>query len=102
MPFTRQRSRIAANGRAPLRLSTAQRDLFLDNRAVPRSLAYALKRAPVRDGKLGVRVTSRELDSLILVAARTSSPDKRVQRELDSLLGYLEKVEYRFESKDAA
>jgi hypothetical protein len=96
MPFSRQRSRIAANGRVSIRLNTFQRDLFLDNRDVPASLAYTLKNAPVRDGKLSVRVNSRELDALILAAARISSPDKRLTRELDTLLRYLERLEDRF------
>jgi hypothetical protein len=100
MPFSRQRRRIAANGRVALRLNTFQRDLFLNNRAVALDLAHALKRAPVRSGKLGVRVSNWELDTLILAAARISSPDRRVQRELDMLVRYLERMEDRFEPRD--
>lgn len=100
MPYLRQRRRIPANGRVAVKLTPAQRDLFIGPREVPASLAVALKRAPVREGKLSVRVSSAELDALIATAARISSPDKLVQRHLDVLLGYLESLEDRFELPD--
>ena len=96
MPFHRQRPRIAPNGRVSIRLSTHQRDLFLGNRDVPASLAYALKNAPVRDGKLGLRVTRHELDTLILAAAKITPRNKDHERELNTFLTYLEKHEDRF------
>jgi hypothetical protein len=82
-----------------LALTSFQRDLFLNNRDVAPDLAHALKRAPVRSGKLGVRVSSRELDTLILATAQICSPDRRVQRELDMLVRYLERMEDSFEPR---
>jgi hypothetical protein len=101
MPHPRQRPRIAANGRTTIRLSTWQRDLFLGNRDVPAALAFALKHAPVRDGKLGARVSRQELDALILAAAKVTPPNKARERELNALLGYLEDIEDRFEDPEA-
>jgi hypothetical protein len=83
-----------------VRLVTWQRDLFLDDAVVSRSLIAALKRAPVRDGKLGVRVSRSELDVLIDVAARQKPETKARERELDALLGYLEGIEDRFEEEE--
>lgn len=100
MPYLRQRRRIPANGRVAVKMTPAQRDLFIGPPEIPASLTFALKRAPVRDGKLSVRVTSSELDALIVTAARISSPDKLLQRRLDTLLGYLESLEDRFELPD--
>lgn len=97
MPHSRQLPRIAAQGRVTLRLVTWQRDLFLADPAFSRSLAAALKRAPVRDGKLGVRVNRAELDALIQAAARHTPENKLRERELSALLNYLEGVEDRFE-----
>jgi hypothetical protein len=83
-----------------LRLVTWQRDLFLADPAISRSLAAALKRAPVRDAKLGVRVNRDELDALILAAARHQPEGKEREREVNALLAYLEGIEDRFVEDD--
>lgn len=97
MPHSRLRPRIAATGRVVLRLSTRQRDLFLGNREVPAELAFALKNAAVREGKLGLRVTRRELDRLIAAAVKITPRDKQHERELNAFLDYLDRLEDRFE-----
>jgi uncharacterized protein (DUF1778 family) len=97
MLFSRRRPRIAATGRVSVRLTTSQRDLFLGGRAVPPALAFALKHAPVRDGKLSLRVTRDELDRLIAAAAQVTPANKADARVLDIFLSYLESLEDRFE-----
>jgi uncharacterized protein (DUF1778 family) len=97
MPYSRQRPRIAATGRVSVRLNTRQRDLFLDRRDVPAALAFALKNAAVRDGKLSLRVTRDELDRLIAAAASVTPENKSETRELNAFLSYLENLEDRFE-----
>jgi hypothetical protein len=67
---------------------------------VPATLAFALKRAPVRDGKLSVRVSRIELDALIAAAAKITPESKARVRELNALLGYLEEIEDRFEEPE--
>lgn len=97
MPYSRQRPRIASTGRVAVRLSTRQRDLFLGNRAVPPALAFALKNAPVREGKLHLRVTRSELDRLSAVVAALVPADAAERRALDTFLDYLDAVGDRFE-----
>lgn len=100
MPYSRQRSRIAPTGRVTIRLTPAQRDFFLEAGATPKDLGHALHRATVREGKLTLRVTRESLDALIAVAARTRVPDRRLERELLTLLRYLESMEDRFAESD--
>lgn len=89
-------SRVAPTGRVSIRLGTAQRDLFARSADTPRNLACTLRNAPVRDGKLSVRVTRPELASLIAIAARAPAEGKREERELATLVRYLEGIEDRF------
>lgn len=96
MAYTRRRHRIAHSGRVTLRLSPAQRDLFLHSPELPQGLGHTLHRAHVREGKLTARVTRGDLDVLIAVAAKVSAADRRSERELDTLLRYLEGLEDRF------
>lgn len=100
MPYSRQRPRIAPNGRVPVRLTTAQRDLFIKAGETPRELGYALHRAPVRSGKLRVRVTRAALEALISVAAKSGARDREEERALGTLVRYLEGLEDRFEPGD--
>lgn len=100
MPHTRRLPRIAPTGSISLRLTTAQRDLFIHSPALAPSLGHALHRAPVRDGKLTIRVKQPELDALIAIAARHHPADKREQRAHETLLRYLEKQEDRFAEPD--
>lgn len=102
MPYSRQRHRLAANARATIRLGTWQRDLFLESRAVPTPVVFALKRAPVREGKLSVRVSRHELDALIAAAAKVAPENKARERELNAFLGYLEDIEDRFEEPESS
>jgi hypothetical protein len=88
---------VAANGRVSVRLSPAQRDLFTRSSRLARDLSHALRQAPVREGKLSVRVRRTELESMIAAAADASPEDRREQRELASLLRYLEDLEDRFD-----
>jgi hypothetical protein len=89
--------RVAPTGKVTVRLDTSQRDLFVRSAETPRDLAHALRKAPVRDGKLSVRVRRSELAALIAVAARAPVEGKREEREVASLLRYLESWEERFE-----
>jgi hypothetical protein len=102
MPYSRQRPRIAPTGRVAVRLSTRQRDLFIGRRDVPAALAFALKNAVVREGKLSLRVTRNELDRLIAAAASVTPQSKSATRELNAFLGYLEDIEDRFEDPAGA
>lgn len=96
MPYSRQRSRIAPTGRVAVRLTPAQRDLFIHSAAVPRELGHHLHHAVVRRGKLQVRVSRAELDALIAAAANTRASDAPGERALAALLRYLEGIEDRF------
>lgn len=100
MPYSRQRPRIAPNGRVPVRLTTAQRDLFIQAGEIPRELGYALHRAPVKAGKLRASVTRAALETLISVAAKSGSRDREEERALAALVRYLEGLEDRFEGDD--
>lgn len=102
MPYSRQQPKIAANGRIGIRLSPEQRDLLMRAPEVPRGLGHLLHRAPVRKGRLELRVTRDELDCLIAGAARTSVTGRQAERELNVFLGYLEDLADRFaEPEDA-
>lgn len=96
MPYSRQRPRIAPTGRVSLRLHTGQRDLLVHAPGTPPGLGHALHRAPVRAGKLTLRVGRGELEALIAVAANLRPTDRRTERELDALLRYLESREEQF------
>lgn len=102
MPYSRERPRIPANGRVAVRLTIAQRDLFIHNLDTPRGLSHTLHRAPVRAGKLSVRVTRESLEALIGVAAKTTARDRESEHRLATLVRYLEGLEGRFEPPDAA
>ncbi|ACB74549.1 hypothetical protein [Opitutus terrae] len=102
MPYSRRRPRIPATGRITVKLTPAQRDLFLQSSTTPRRLGYALHRAVVREGRLAVRVDREGLDTLIAVGARLPAPDHPSLRALETLLRYLESLADRFEdSADA-
>lgn len=96
MPYSRQPPKIAPTGRVTLQLSTAQRDLFVQSDRTPRGLIHELRRAPVREGKLSVRVTQASLAALIEAVAAMNAPDRRAEKALDSLMRYLESLEERF------
>lgn len=111
MPYLRQRQRIPTNGKTAVRLSTGQRDLFIASPGLPRDIVFALKRAPVRKGKLEVRVGRASLDAMILAAAAAipeppSDPAPRAlvarRRELGTFVRYLEELEDRFEDESAS
>lgn len=89
-----------------VRLTTEQRGLFLRLHSLPRELGHPLHHAVVRRGKLQVRVTRSELDTLIAAAAQARAADAAGERALTALLGYLESIEDRFaepnEDDDAA
>ena len=97
MPFSRRQPRIASGGRVTLRLTVVQRDRLLASPALPKNLGHLLHRAPVREGRLGVRVTRAELAALIAAAAEVKARDDREERALGALLRYLETQEERFE-----
>ena len=98
----RLRQRFAPTGRASIRLNTRQRDLFARSAKTPQNVAHALRNAPVRDGKLSLRVTRPELETLILVAAGAGAANREEERELASLVRYLEGIEDRFETEEDA
>lgn len=100
MPYSRRRPRVAPTGRISLRLNTRQRDLLIHAADTPKDVGHALHHAPVRDGKLALRVTRHALDALIAVVARTDFPDRRSERELDAFLHYLESRADRFAEPD--
>jgi hypothetical protein len=100
MPYSRQRPRVAANGRIGLRFTPAQRDWFIASAITPRKLAQVLHHAVVREGKLWVRVTREELDALIAAAAQTPPGDAKADRALATLLRYLETAADRFEESE--
>lgn len=70
--------------------------MFEHSPDTPRELGHMLHRAPVRSGKLTIRVDRASLDALIRVTARASPTDRREERALASLLRYLESLEDRF------
>ncbi len=100
MPYSRQRPRIAPNGRVAIRLTTAQRDMFIQSGAVPKELGHVLHRAPVRAGKLSLRVTRGSLEALIAAASRHESGNREEERAVVTLLRYLEGLEERFEEPE--
>ncbi len=63
---------------------------------LPSALSHALHRAPVREGKLAVRMDRTELDVAIGALARVPAENRDVERELDALLRYLETLADRF------
>jgi hypothetical protein len=97
MPYSRQRPRIPATGRIAVRLTPAQRDVFLASPGLAKDLGHQLHRAPVREGKLAVRLTRAELDALIAVAAGVPVANPEADRALDTLLRYLEDLADQFE-----
>jgi hypothetical protein len=99
MPHSRRLPAVPATGRVAVRLDTAQRDLFIHAKGTPANLGHLLHRAPVRNGKLTVRLSRAELNALIGAAADVTAPDKKTERALDTLLRYLEGLEDRFEEE---
>ncbi len=97
MPHQRRRPRIPATGRVTLWLNTAQRDIFVHSRETPQALSHALHRAPVKKGKLTLRVTRESLDALILAAANATPKNASEERSFNTLIRYLESLEDRFE-----
>jgi hypothetical protein len=103
MPYLRQLPRIPATGKVAVRLTPAQRDLLLGSSRLTRETGHLLHRAPVRKGKLEVRLGRDALDTLILAgaAAIPAAPASRAERELaralDTFVGYLENLSDRFE-----
>lgn len=59
-----------------------------------------MHRAPVRGGKLSVRVTREELGALIAAAAKIGITDRRAERSVDTWLRYLESLEDRFDDPE--
>jgi hypothetical protein len=100
MPYSRQRQRIAPNGRISVRLTPEQRDLFIRSSAIPKNLGHLLHHAPVREGKLSVRIDRVGLEAMILAAARVTAADRAEERALAALLRYLESREDRFADPD--
>lgn len=100
MPYSRQRPRVARTGRIAVRVNTGQRDLLAHAVETPKEVVYALRRAPVRSGKLSVRVTRDELAAFITIVAGTVAPDRRAVRALATFLRYLEALEDRFDEPD--
>lgn len=98
----RLRPRFAPTGRATIRINPRQRDLFAHAAGTPRNLVHALRHAPVREGRLSVRVTRAELEALIAAAAGAAAEDRREERELAGLVRYLEEVEDRFLEPEAS
>lgn len=96
MAYLRQRPRIPATGRVTVRLTPAQRDLFIGSAATPKNLSHALHRAAVREGKLAVRLDRELLDTLILAAAKLPAADRKSERSIETLLRYLESLADRF------
>ncbi len=106
MPYLRQRPRIPATGKIGVRLTTDQRDLLLASPQLPREIIFALKRAPVKKGKLEVRMGRVPLDAMILVVA-AAIPDLppapvpralvEMRRSLNTFVLYLEELSDRFE-----
>ena len=99
MPYPRRLPPIAPNGRIALWLNPAQRDFFIASPETPKDIGHALHRAPVRNGKLTLRVTRESLDALIRAAAAFSAQSKGEERALATLLRYLESLEDRFEDE---
>ncbi|MCR6656779.1 MAG: hypothetical protein NVV63_13430 [Opitutus sp.] len=97
MPFSRKRPRIAASGAVSVRVDPHQRDLLMKAPGMPASLGHALHRAPVREGKLSVRMSRENLDTAIAALARVPAEGRDEERELDTLLRYLETLADRFE-----
>ena len=96
MPYQRRRSLIPATGRVALWLTPAQRDLFIFSPDTPKSLGHALHHAPVRKGKLTLRITRESLNALIDVAAKFAPQSAGEDRAIATLLRYLESLEDRF------
>ena len=101
MPYSRRLPRIAPNGRIALWLSPTQRDLFIGSPEIPQDLGHALHRAPVRKGKLTLRVTRDSLDALIRAAAGFTAQGRGDERALATLLRYLQSLEGRFDDGPA-
>jgi hypothetical protein len=109
MPYLRQRQRIPATGKIGVRLTTDQRDFLLASPGLAREAAFALKRAPVKKGKLEVRMGRGSLDAMIAVAA-AAIPDLppgpaprsliEMRRSLNVFVGYLENLSDRFEDEE--
>ncbi len=105
MPYLRQRQRIATNGRVGVRFSVEQRDQLIRSPHTPREVAHRLHRAPVRGGKLEIRLDRAALDAVILAVAHEPENDTRPAKTRDrraqaTFLRYLENLSDRFEDED--
>ena len=101
MSHVRRLPKIAPTGRVAVRLSPAQRDQVLNSRTLPRKLGHLLHRAPVREGKLEIRVSQPELEALITSAAGVVVSEPAALRALDVFLDYLETQADRFAERAA-
>lgn len=97
MPYLRQRQKIPGNGRIAVKLTPAQRDQLIGNSTMPRGLGHLLHRAPAKQGKLHIRLTKSELDTLIDCAVVLPISNPASQRALDIFIDYLETQVDRFE-----
>ena len=105
MPYLRQRQRLAANERVGVRFNLEQRDRLLRSPHLPREIAHRLHRAPVKKGKLEIRLGRDSLDAVILAAANLpedASPTAKLSaRRADAIfLRYLENLADRFEEAE--
>jgi hypothetical protein len=100
MPYLRQRQKIPENGRITVKLTPAQRDQLIGNSSMPRRLGHLLHRAAVKQGKLHIRLTRLELDTLIDCAVVLPIPNPASKRALDIFIDYLETQADRFEPAD--
>lgn len=100
MPHSRQRPRIAANGRVTIRLTPAQRDVLVGSSLTPRALGQVLHHAHVERGHLSVRVNRESLDAMITAAAAIKPPGLAADRAIDALLRYLESLADRFDEPE--
>jgi hypothetical protein len=111
MPYLRRLPRIPAHGKTSIWLTPSQRDLLLRTAGLSRDLGHLLHRAPVRKGKLEVRVGREALDTMILAGAAAipalpPGPAPRAlvetRRVLDTFVRYLEEQADRFEEESEA
>ena len=97
MLFLRRKPKLAPTARVTIRLTTDQRDQLLHSPALPRALGHLLHRAPVKKGKLEIRVNRSELDTLIETGAKQPVARRADEKALDVFLLYLENQADRFD-----
>jgi hypothetical protein len=74
--------------------------MITESGGISLNLVHALRRAPVREGKLNVRVDRAELEAMILVVAKLPQGGRQVEPKVAALLRYLEETEDRFEDPE--